>query len=171
MKQTHTPVVLVVSLLLTLAFMPSAVPAEDTLKTKPKLYDEQADGFKQVADAVAIAKKDGKRVLLDFGYNRCGWCLRLHALFETDKAVSEILKADYVVVYIDWAGGVPRKGGHNMEVDAKYQARTLYRAPSLVVLDSDSTRLTAKDTAELEEGDHHSPQKVLEFLKQWAPKR
>jgi len=172
MKQTNILAILIIFLLFTLVSVPSLVPAQDAPKTRPQIYDERADGFKQIADATAITKKDGKRVLLDFGYNGCRWCQQLHTLFETDPEVSKLLKSDYVVVYIDWARGRPNGGGgHNVEVDAKYQARTLYGAPSLVVLDSDGTRLTTKDTAELEEGDHHNPQKVLAFLKEWAPKR
>lgn len=172
MKQTSTSAILAAILLVTIIPVTSTIFAEDTPKSRPQIYDERADGFKQIADAVVIAKKDGKRVLLDFGYNGCGWCLRLHTLFESDKSVSELLKSDFVVVYIDWMRARPDgKGGHNVEVDAKYQARTLYGAPALVVLDSDGTRLTTKDTAELEDGDHHSPQKVLAFLKEWRPQK
>lgn len=42
--------------------------------------------------------------------------------------------------------------------------------PFLVVLDADGKYLLTQHTAVLEEGDHHSPQKVLAFLKEWAPK-
>src|SRR5262245_36876127 len=106
------------------------VLAADSTKSVKKIYDEKLDGFKQVADAVTVAKGTNKRILLDFGYNECGWCQKLHALFESDQAIREHLKSNYVVVYIDWSRV------HNVEVDAKYQARTLYGAPSLVVLDS-----------------------------------
>jgi hypothetical protein len=40
-----------------------------------------------------------------------------------------------------------------------------------VILDSQGKHLTTKDTGELEEGDHHSPEKVLAFLNQWSPKK
>jgi thioredoxin-related protein len=166
MKTTLSLVFL--TMLLIVAVPPTSVSAADPTKaSRAKIYDEDADGFKQVADALSLAKKDGKRVLLDFGYNGCVWCAKLHALFESDATIKDLLKSNFIVVYIDWRRG--SRGGHNLEVDAKYQARTLYGAPSLVVLDSDGNRLLTKDTAELEAGNHHDPKKVADFLKKWAP--
>ena len=51
---------------------------------RPAIYDEKADGAKQIADALVVAKKENKRVLLQFGANWCGWCHRLHGLFQTN---------------------------------------------------------------------------------------
>ena len=54
---------------------------------RAKLYDESADGAKQVTQALVVAKKAYKHVLLEFGANWCGWCLKLHKLFESDRAI------------------------------------------------------------------------------------
>ena len=35
-------------------------------------------------------------MLLQFGANWCGWCHKLHGLFEEDKRIAEKLKSDYV---------------------------------------------------------------------------
>jgi hypothetical protein len=43
--------------------------------------------------------------------------------------------------------------------------------PVIVILDADGRQLTTQDTGELEEGDHHNPDKVLAFPKKWAPKK
>ena len=53
----------------------------------PAIYDEKADGAKQIADALAVATNEHKRVLLQFGANWCGWCHKLHKLFETDADI------------------------------------------------------------------------------------
>jgi hypothetical protein len=53
-------------------------------------------------------------------------------------------------------------------VNDKYGNPIQHGLPVLVVLDTDGRQLTTKDTGELEEGDHHSPQKVLAFLKAWV---
>jgi hypothetical protein len=37
----------------------------------PPIYDTAADGTNQIADALVVAKKDGKRVLLQFGATGC----------------------------------------------------------------------------------------------------
>src|SRR5580658_9866651 len=79
-----------------------AVRAGDSpAATLPNIYDESADGSKQIADALALAGKDGKRVLLQFGANWCPWCHKLHSLFEKDQAIAARLKSDYVVVLVD----------------------------------------------------------------------
>ena len=143
-----------------------AIQAGDTAATAlPPIYDESADGTKQIADALALAGKDGKRVLLQFGANWCPWCHKLHSLFKTDKDIAARLKSDYVVVLIDV------NKGRNGDVDAKYGHPTRLGLPVLVVLDADGKQLTTKDSGELEEGNHHSPVKVLAFLDKWSPKK
>jgi thiol:disulfide interchange protein len=132
---------------------------------KPAIYDESADGAKQIAEALALAGKDGKRVLLQFGANWCPWCHKLHALFGTYKDIAARIKTDYVVVLIDV------NKGHNSETDMKYGHPTRLGLPVLVILEADGKQLTTKDSGELEEGNHHSPVKVLAFLDKWSPKK
>ena len=141
------------------------VHAEDTPKTKPAIYDESLDGSKQIADALVRARKDGKHVLLQFGANWCGWCHKLHSLFDADKSIAEELKRNYVVVLID----VNKE--HNQDVDTKYGHPMRLGLPVIVILDADGRQLTTQDTGKLEEGDHHDPKKVLAFLREWTPKK
>jgi len=137
--------------------------ADTPAKTsRPAIYDENADGGKQIADALIVAKKENKRVLLQFGANWCGWCHKLHKLCQSDAEIVAKLKEAYVVVLIDV------NKGHNKAVNDKYGNPIQHGLPVLVVLDTDGRQLTTKDTGELEEGDHHSPQKVLAFLKAWV---
>ena len=133
--------------------------------SRPAIYDEQVDGAKQIADALAMAKKEHKRVLLQFGANWCGWCHRLHVLFQTNAPIAAKLKDSYVVVLID----VNKE--HNSATNEKYGKPTQHGLPVIVVLDADGKPLTTQDTGKLEDGDHHDPAKVLAFLEQWAPKR
>lgn len=136
-----------------------------SLQARPNIYDESADGSKQIADALDNATKEHKRILLQFGANWCGWCHKLHHVFETDKSIAEELKSDYVVVMIDV------NKGHNNDIDTKYGHPTRFGLPAIVVLDADGKQLITQDTGKLEEGDHHSPVKVMVFLKEWAPKK
>lgn len=139
-------------------------PTKPAKAAKPKIYNESADGTKQIADALVLAKKEKKLVLLQFGANWCGWCHRLHKLFESDKEISAKLKAGFIVVLID----VNEK--HNSEVDEKYGNPTKHGLPVIVVLDADGKQLTTQDTGKLEEGDHHDSEKVKAFLNKWATK-
>jgi thiol:disulfide interchange protein len=165
MKTKSLLATLVVSLLLLTLQTATIFSADASKTTRPKIYDESADGSKQVAQALATAKKENKNVLLQFGANWCGWCHRLHQLFETDKAIAQKLKSDYVVVMIDV------NEEHNEVVNKQYGSPTTNGLPVLVVLDSTGKQLTTQDTGKLEEGDHHDPAKVMAFLKQWSPKR
>ncbi|MDB6034281.1 MAG: thiol:disulfide interchange protein precursor [Verrucomicrobiales bacterium] len=149
-----------------LALSPQPIRSAEVAKSaRPRIYDESADGSKQVTQALALAKKEHKNVLLQFGANWCGWCHRLHGLFESNKAIAEKLKQDYVVVLIDV------NEDHNKETNMKYGHPTQFGLPAIVVLDADGKQLTTQDTGKLEEGDHHDPEKVMAFLKAWAPKR
>ena len=130
--------------------------------TRPAIYDTQADGAKLVADAVARAGKENKRVLLMFGANWCGWCHKLHGLFASNPKIAAALKEHYVLVLVD----VDK--GHNAAVNEKYGKPTQFGLPALVVLDAAGTLLTTQDTGKLEAGDHHDPAKVLAFLDRWA---
>lgn len=144
---------------------PSLWAGDAATTNQVNIYDQSANGANQVAGAVAIAEKEHKRILLHFGANWCGWCHRLHKLFESDKSVSEELRAGYVVALIDV------NKGHNRDLVMKYGAQAGYGIPFLVVLDSDGTHLITKHCEDFEEGDHYSPQKVLAFLKEWTLKR
>jgi len=50
---------------------------------------------------LAVAKKENKRVLLQFGANWCGWCNKLHRLFESDPQIAAKLKQACVVALVD----------------------------------------------------------------------
>lgn len=148
-------------LLLTSALALDASAADGS--GRPAIYDEAADGGEQIAAAVTTAHKDNRHILLQFGANWCGWCHRLHHLFETDKDVREYLRENYVLVLVDV------NEGHNEATMKKYGQDAIRGLPSLAVLDADGKLLTNQETGSLEKGDAHDPEKVLAFLKKWAP--
>jgi thiol:disulfide interchange protein len=147
-----------------LAAFPESTRAGDEPKpAQAPIYDESANASQQIADALVIAKRDNKHVLLQFGANWCSWCHKLHNLYESDKNIAEELKLDYVVVMVDV------NKNHNSDLDTKYGHPIRFGLPVIVILDSNGKPLTTEDSGKLEEGDHHNPEKVISFLKQWAP--
>lgn len=140
--------------------------AEEPARAKrATLYDEKADGNRQIEEALGKARKEGKRILLQFGANWCGWCHKLHHLFESDARIAGKLKQEYIVVQVDV------NNGHNADVDEKFGKPTRFGLPVLVVLDAEGKPLVTQDTGKLEDGDHHDPDRVFAFLNQWAPAR
>ncbi len=116
-----------------------------------QLYDEKADGKKQIREAVAQAKVSGKRVLLHFGANWCGPCHQLHDLFEKDPTLSKLVKENYVVANIDL------NEGHNDAIRAKYGNPKQETIPFLVILDAEGKKVASPLTEELLSGDKDSP--------------
>jgi thiol-disulfide isomerase/thioredoxin len=145
---------------------PPATPAQSAAaaqKPKPAVYDESADGAKQIAGALAKAKRDHKRVLVQWGANWCGWCIKLHELYRSDKDIAHELLYEYETVFVD-AG----KFDKHLELAGKYSADfKAHGLPYLTVLDEDGKLVVNQDSGELEvpKSDHHDPSKVLGFLK------
>ncbi len=156
--------VAVLALALPVAVQGQERPAgsQPTAASKPAnaaIYDENADAKKDIAAAMARAKKDNKRVLLMFGGNWCGWCRKLHGLFGSDPDVSRALLYEYELVMVDIG-----RWDKNQDVAKEYGAPKSAGVPFLIVLDYDGRVLARQETGVLEEGDGHSPEKVLTFL-------
>ena len=135
----------------------------------PDIYAISADASKLISDAVAKAKTEDRRVLALFGGNWCIWCQRLHRLMATDPAIARILADNYLVVMVD-VSGRDKSGksvNRNEAVVAKYGVAA-FGYPALVVISNKGTPLITYNSGLLEEGDHHSPEKVLSFLKAWV---
>ncbi|HMN41025.1 MAG TPA: thioredoxin family protein [Phycisphaerales bacterium] len=141
-----------------------------------KVYDESVDARKQIADALATAKKDGKRVLVQWGGNWCPWCLRLNDLMHSNGEIAGALSAHYVRVHVDCG----RPNGKNVDLADFYGAGAGIRQfgfPYLTVLDSDGKVVANQESRGLsgmEPGEDrpederlrsgHDAAKVLAFL-------
>ena len=142
---------------------------------RPNIYDESADGAKQIAESVERATKEHKHILLMFGANNCGHCHSLHAFFETDKNIADVLKRNYLVVMIDVKTDTPNTGKienwHNGLLLKKYSP--VYQGvPFIVILDAIGKQLTTQDTGNWSgEDDQYSHDIVMAFLKERPPQR
>jgi thioredoxin-related protein len=139
---------------------PGTKPA--TSAKKPSIYDVKADAKAQVATAAAKAARENKRVLLMFGGDWCGWCHKLHGLFASSAEIRRLLSYEYELVMID------TKAPHAPELLKECsEGQTGVGFPFLAVLDQGGKLLVGQKTDPLEEGDHHDPKKVKEFLSKW----
>ena len=145
-----------------------------TAKTpaRPQIYDTKADAAEQLKKATALARRDSRRVLVMFGFNTCGWCHKLHRLFENDKDIHKLLADEYVVSMIDnKAPNAESILNKAKEALSKEERERGVGYPFLPVFDGDGRVVTAQRTDPLEEGDHHNPGRVKAFLEKWvAPK-
>jgi thiol:disulfide interchange protein len=133
-------------------------------KKRQPIYDETADAGDQIAAALAGAKQENRRVLIQWGGNWCIWCYRLHELFAANADIKRKLLYEYDIVLID----IGRWNKH-MDVAARYGA-DLRRAgvPYLTILDADGRVLANQDTGELAATNPgpagHDPAKVMALL-------
>ena len=139
-------------------------PWPESICRPADIYDDSADGAKQMVAAFARAKREHKLVLLQFGANWCVWCQKLHCFFNSDGAVKREIASHFRVVLIDV------NQGRNAVTVAKYGHPTDQGLPVLVVLDADGRQLATQGTGELvdmNDGQYDS-ERVLAFLKKWS---
>lgn len=124
------------------------------------VYDEKADAKALIDSALVAAKRENRRVLIQWGGNWCSWCLLLHERFKSDKDLAKTLRYEYDVVYID---------SKNTALSEKYGADLKKNGvPYLTVLDADGKVVTNQATDPFEtkvDGKNgHDPKKLQEFL-------
>lgn len=125
---------------------PQSAPVKQAAARTP-LYDEQADAKEQIAAALAKAKKENRRVLIQWGGNWCPWCIRLHEFYRTNADVKKTLMYEYDLVHID--AGKP--AGKNVELAKSYGADLQKNGyPFLTILDADGKPIANQETGSLE---------------------
>ncbi|MCA9416101.1 MAG: thioredoxin family protein [Candidatus Omnitrophica bacterium] len=139
----------------------SAVPPTPESAPKREIYHPEQDAAAEIKQSLIKAKKDNRHVILVWGGNWCGWCYKLHDLFENNEPVSELLEEDFIVIPVDY--------NSNKSLGAQY-SESITSFPFLTVLEASGEVLINQRTEPLEEGDHHSPVAVLKFLEEWKPK-
>ncbi|MBI5850535.1 MAG: thioredoxin family protein [Planctomycetes bacterium] len=143
-----------------LAILGGTRAQEPARKQQAPIYDTKADAKALVGAALKLAQRDGKRVLVMFGGNWCGWCHKLHGLFQSNDDVRTLLRAEYELVLVDIGSW-----DKHMDLAASWGADLKkHGVPYLTVLDADGKPITNQDTSSLETGDAHEPAKVIEFL-------
>jgi thiol-disulfide isomerase/thioredoxin len=103
-----------------------------------------------------------------FGGDWCGWCHKLHELFASNAEIGKTLSYEYVLVMIELES--PNAEPMLKTCKAALSQEELQKGvgyPFLAVLDANGKVVTAQRTDPLEEGDHHDPKRVQEFLTRW----
>lgn len=152
-------------------------PAEPGQAKRRKVYDETADAKQQIAAALAKAKRENQRVLIQWGGNWCPWCLLLTQTMSTDRQLGREILYEYQLIHVD-AG---RGGDKNVDLASSYGADLKsFGYPFLTILDADGKPVANQETSSLElkgpdgesiegKGAGHDAAKVLAFLKKHEP--
>ncbi len=128
------------------------------------IYYPEANAKDTIKQATVKANAENKHVFLQIGGNWCPWCVKFHHFAEENKAISDYLNKNYVVVRVNYS-----KENKNLDLLEKLEFPQRFGFPVFVILDGAGKRIHTQNTAYLEEGGGYSEKKVLEFLKQWSP--
>ena len=146
---------------------PAPAPAEPVATapaptiTPKHLYSETADPQADIAAGLAEAKREHKRVILDFGGDWCGDCQVLD-IYAHQAPNEELLDKNFVLVHV-WIGHMDR----NIDVAAKYGVPISRGVPALAVLAPDGKVVYSQATGEFADMRHMDPGSLTEFLNKW----
>ena len=129
-----------------------------------RLYNPSANARKDLAAALVRAKAEKKHVLIQVGGNWCTWCYRFNAFTQMDSTIRSLLRDNYVVYHLNYS-----KENKNLDLLAEFGYPQRFGFPVLLVLDAGGKRLHTQDSSQLEKGNGYDRDKVVEFLRGWAP--
>jgi thiol:disulfide interchange protein len=145
-------------------FLVSLISLNSIANDSTKLYNPYADVTKDVAKALAMAKKEKKQVLLQIGGNWCVWCYRFNSFVMTDSMLKHLIADNYVLYHLNYS-----KENKNLAYMKKLGYPQRFGFPVLVVLDGETGAvLHTQDSTLLEKGNGYDAEKVKSFLRNWA---
>ncbi len=144
---------------LMMLFSISATKGQDA----KKLYDPSLDGMKQITEAVALARAGNKHILIQYGGNWCGWCIKFDAFCKADPELSQVINDNYIPVKLNYD-----PTNKNIAANEYLGNPTRFGFPVFIILDEKGKPIHIQDSALLEEGQGYSKKKVLGFFKNWT---
>jgi len=129
--------------------------------TPQHIYSETAKPAADIAAGLAQAKREHKRVILDFGGDWCGDCQVLDLYFHQPPN-ADLLQKNFVLVHV-WIGHMDT----NLDVAARYGVPIARGVPALAVLSADGKVLYAQATGQFNDMRHMQPTSVTDFLDKW----
>ena len=152
-------------LLLALAWIaggsPSTIHAQAPAIATKHLYSETADPQADIAAALKQARKEHKRVLLDFGGDWCGDCQVLDIYLHQQPNLG-LLNANFVLVHI-WIGHMDK----HLALAAHYGVPIEKGVPALAVIDDHGKVITSQQSHEFSSMRHMESSAVTDFLNRW----
>ena len=127
----------------------------------PETFDPKRDPAADLAAALAIAKADGKRVIVDVGGEWCSWCHILDRFFADNAEIDTLRRSRYVWLKVNWS-----RENENRAFLARWPKVAGY--PHLFVLDADGKLVHSQDTGVLERGNGYDEAKMRAFLTRYA---
>lgn len=130
---------------------------------KEKLYDIDVDPSVQYKEALTLAKKSNKHVMVQIGGNWCPWCYRFHDFHRKDAELDSMMNANYVLINVNYN---PK---NNQDLFEKLDFPQRFGFPVIVITDAKGKRLHTQNSWYLEDGGNsYDKEKVKSFIKNWT---
>jgi thiol:disulfide interchange protein len=126
-----------------------------------RIYSETADPKLEIAAALAKARVQHKRVILDFGGDWCPDCQALDIYFHQPPN-ADLLERNFVLVHV-WIGQEDK----HLDIAHKYGVPVTNGVPGLAVLRSNGTVLYSQGSGEFRDMRTMDPTSVTKFLEKW----
>jgi thiol:disulfide interchange protein len=136
-------------------------PAAAQITTGKHIYSETADPSADLTAALAQAKRENKRVIVDFGGDWCGDCQVLDIYFH-QQPNADLLQKHFVLVHV-WIGHMDA----NLGIAAKYGVPLNKGVPALAVLNAYGRVLFVQKNGEFDDMRHMEPGSLTAFLEKW----
>ncbi len=125
-----------------------------------KVYDDKRDPFADAKDAISLANRTGRNVIIEIGGNWCTWCHKMDAFLAENPDIYQLLHQKYVLLKINvsdsneneaFMKGLPPVLGY----------------PHMYVSTGQGKMLLSKDTADFLTNGQYSREAWLSFLNKW----
>lgn len=140
-----------------------ATKLQQPTSTSKVIYAPGLDAHAEIQQALALAAKQHKNVIVVFGANWCYDCHVLDLAFHRPD-LAAVLQPNYEVVHVDVG-----EGDKNQDIMQQYHVPMKKGIPALAVLDSKGKLLYSQQGGEFEKARSLAPQDLLAFLKKWKP--
>lgn len=126
------------------------------------VYDPARDPAEDLKQAILIAQRQNKRIMLELGGDWCIWCKYMDEFYAAHPEILQLRADHYVLVKVNVS-----EGNMNDEFLSQFPEAAGY--PHIYILDRDGTFLHSQDTVELEDGGQsYVPEVFIAFLQEWA---
>ena len=140
-----------------------ATKLQQPTSTSKVIYAPGLDAHAEIQQALALASKQHKNVIVVFGANWCYDCHVLDLAFHRPD-LAGVLQHNYEVVHVDVG-----EGDKNQDIMQQYHVPMKKGIPALAVLDSTGKLLYSQQGGEFEKARSLAPQDLLAFLNKWKP--
>lgn len=124
-------------------------------------FDPARNASADIEQAIAEARKTGKRILLDVGGDWCPWCHALDQFFLEQPSLHQLREANFILVKVYY--GEDKK---NEQTLSRYSK--VVGIPHFFILDATGNLLYSQHVVELRKDGVYDSGKMREFLTKWS---